>query len=83
MSEVPLYMAGPCRSRANLEQISKSRPDFGVGVSHFSSNFLKNVLRCSLLNRGELCVWGQDLKDLYLEAQARTCDSKCFQNVLK
>jgi len=43
MSEAPLY-----RCRANLEQINQSRPDSGLGLSHFLFKSLEHHLSCSV-----------------------------------
>ena len=36
-----------CRCRTNVEQISQSRPDYGLGLSHFQCDILYNHLSCS------------------------------------
>ena len=38
----------PCRCRANLAQICQSRPDSGLGLSHFRSESLEHHLSYSL-----------------------------------
>ena len=37
-----------CRCRANMEQVSQSRPDSGLSLSHFQYECLENRFRCSL-----------------------------------
>ena len=42
------HFRGWFRCRANLEHISQSRPESGLGLSHFQYESLENHLRCSL-----------------------------------
>ena len=45
---------GVGRGRANVADIRQSRPNFGLGLSHFQVKFPQNLLHCSLLTRQRL-----------------------------
>ena len=53
VAQVPPRAKQPplCRCRANLEHISQSRPDYGLGLSHVQCKRVENYPRCSLLVR--------------------------------